>query len=227
MTTRPFTLVLLALLSAALLSGPAQAAEKEPLGGEFTLILGGNTGPFGTDPDFSLAGSLGVPLLRTDPLFGQALLGEIMIGYSKTEGSVRSTSPLTAVGAPVAAVTNTTLEITTLQVLVGFKYRIESLGRLQPFVSAGAGFNVFLCQTKGATLGGGDFVCGIAPIPAELRARDVPRGEGTVRASASFGTGLDYLLTDRLFVGAEVRHNVVTGDNDDFTTYGARIGFRW
>jgi opacity protein-like surface antigen len=227
MTMRAFAFALLALLPVTMLPGPGWAASNEPLGGEFTLILGGNTGPFGTDSDFAIAGALGVPLLRTDPLFGQTLLGEIMIGYSKTEGSVRSTSPLTAVGAPVAAVTSTTLEITTLEVLFGFKYRIESLGRLQPFVSAGAGFNVFLCQTKGATLGGGDFVCGIAPIPPELRARDVPRGEGTVRASATFGTGLDYLLTDRFFVGAEVRHNVVTGDHDDFTTYGARIGFRW
>ena len=227
MTKRAFTLVLLALLSLTTIGAPAWAADKEPLGGEFTLILGGNTGPFGTDADFSIAGSLGIPLLPTDPLFGQALLGEILIGYSKTEGSVRSTSPLTAVGAPAAAVTSSTLEITTLQVLLGFKYRVQSFGRLQPWVSAGAGFNVFLCQTKGASLGGGDFVCGIAPIPPELRARDVPRGEGTVRASATFGAGLDYLLTERFFVGAEVRHNVVTGDNDDFTTYGARVGFRW
>ena len=227
MTTRAFTLVLLALLAVTMLTGPAWAADKDPLGGEFTLILGGNSGPFGTEPDFSIAGSLGIPLLRPDPLFGQALLGEIMIGYSKTEGSIRATSPLTAVGAPAGVVTSTSLEITTLQVLLGFKYRIERLGRLQPWVSAGVGFNVFLCQTKGATLGGGDFVCGIAPIPPQLRARDVPRGEGTVRPSATFGVGLDYLLTDRFFVGAEVRQSVVAGDNDDFTTYGARIGFRW
>jgi len=210
-----------------MLTAPAWAADKEPLGGEFTLILGGNTGPFGTDDDFSIAGSLAIPLLSKDPLFGQALLGELLVGYSKTEGNVTSTSPLTAVGAPAAAVTGTTIEITTLQVLLGFKYRVESLGRLQPWLSAGAGFNVLLCQTKGASLGGGDFVCGIAPLPPELRARDVPRGEGTVRASATLGVGLDYLLTERFFVGAEVRHSVLTGDNDDFTTYGARVGFRW
>jgi opacity protein-like surface antigen len=140
---------------------------------------------------------------------------------------VLSTSPLTVVGASPALVTGTTLEITTLQVSLGFKYRIESLGRLQPFLTAGVGFNVLLCQTKGAAFSGGDFVCGIAPIPPELRSRDVPRGEGTVRASATFGAGLDYLLTERFFVGAEVRQNIVTGDNDDFTTYGARVGFRW
>jgi opacity protein-like surface antigen len=227
MAARASKLVLLTGLLLAILSAPARAADPPPLGGEFTLILGGNTGPFGTENDFSIAGSLGIPLLRTDPLFGQALLGEILVGYSKTEDDVVTTSPLTAVGASPAAVTGTTLEITTLQVLLGFKYRIESLGRLQPFLTAGAGFNVFLCQTKGAALGGGDFVCGIAPIPPELRARDVPRGEGTVRASATFGGGLDYLLTERFFVGAEVRHSVVTGDNDDFTTYGARVGFRW
>jgi len=227
MTTRISTLLLLATLLLTIGSGPVWAADKEPLGGEFTLILGGNTGPFGTDNDFAIAGSLGIPLLPKDPLFGQALLGEILLGYSKTEGSVRSTSPLTAVGAPAALVTSTSLEITTLEVSFGFKYRIESFGRFQPFLVVGAGFNVFLCQTKGATLGGGDFVCGIAPIPPELRARDVPRGEGTVRASANIGGGIDYLLTDRLFVGAEVRQHFVSGDNDDFTTYGARIGFRW
>jgi len=219
---------LVAVLLTGMVPGEGWAAEKKEVpGGEFTLILGANSGPFGTDTDFSIGGSLGIPLMRPDPLFGQNLLGEVMVGYSKTSGAIRAVSPLTAVGAPAAAVTSTELEITTLQVLVGFKYKIEALGRIQPFVTAGVGFNVFLCETTGAALSGGDFVCGVAPLPAELRARDVPRGQGSVRPGAALGGGVDFLLTDKIFVGAEVRHNVVSGSNDDFTTYGARVGFRW
>jgi opacity protein-like surface antigen len=218
---------LLALFLAATVPGEGWAAEKDVLGGEFTLISGANSGPFGTDTDFAIGGALGIPLFRPDPLFGQNLLGEVMIGWSKTRGAITAVSPLTAVGAPAAAVTSTRFEITTLEVLLGFKYKVEALGRIQPFLTAGVGFNVFLCETKGAALAGGDFICGAAPIPPELRARDVPVGQGNIRPAAALGGGVDFLLTNKIFVGAEVRHNLVSGDNDDFTTFGGRLGIRW
>ena len=78
-------------------------------------------------------------------------------------------------------------------------------------MTRGVGFNVYLCETKGAVLAGGDFICGAAPIPPELRARDVPRGQGNIRPAAALGGGVDFLLTHKIFVGAEVRHNIVSG----------------
>lgn len=217
---------LVAVFLTGMVAGEGWAAEKkEVLGGEFSLMFGANTGPFDTDTDFSIAGTLGIPLFRPDPLFGQNLLGQLRVGYSRNTANIKSVSPLVVVGAPAAAVTSTKAEITTLEALVGFKYKIETLGMIQPFVTAGVGFNVFLCETKGAVLG--DFVCGIAPLPTELSARDFPRGEGTVRPAAALGGGLDFLLTDKIFVGVEVRHNIVSDRNDDFTTFGGTLGFRW
>jgi uncharacterized coiled-coil protein SlyX len=82
-------------------------ALHAPFGGEFSLMPGGQSGPFRTGSDFFIAGALDLPLWRKDPLFGQKLLGEIMIGYGRSTDDGVFVSPLTlmapAMGLPSGA----------------------------------------------------------------------------------------------------------------------------
>ena len=85
---------LVAVFLTGMVAGEGWAAEKKDvLGGEFSLTLGANTGPFDTDTDFSIAGTLGIPLFRPDPLFGQNLLGQLRVGYSRNTANIKSVSP--------------------------------------------------------------------------------------------------------------------------------------
>lgn len=203
----------------------AQAAQNI-LGGEFALTFGASSGPFKTKTDFFLSGTLDVPLFASDPLFGQALLGEVMVGWSRTRGDRVSVSPLSLVGAPPAAVTSVGLQVTTLQVALDFKYKIDKpFAPIAPYVVFGPSFYVFLGKTTGAPLG--DFVGGISPQPAELLEVDFPSGQGNVELGANIGAGIDVHLAKRLILGVEYRYNAVARSNASHSTFGGRIGLRF
>lgn len=206
-------------------SGPAQA--QDVLGGEFSLIFGGSSGPFKTKSGFFLGGALDVPIYASDPLTGQSLLGEVMVGWSRTHASLRSVSPLVAVGAPAAAVTSTRFEVTTFQVALDFKYKMDKLwAPLAPYIVLGPSFYVFLDNTSGAALGG-DFAGGIAPQATQVQAINFPAGQGSVEVGVNMGVGLDVHIAKRLLIGAEYRYNALTKANASHSTFGGRIGLRF
>ena len=222
------SLVLSSLLIGCMAMGwSGSAPAQEPLGGEFSLIFGGSSGPFKTKTNFFLGGALDVPIYTADPVAGQSLLGEVMVGWSRTHTQLRSVSPLVAVGAPAAAVTSTRFEVTTFQVALDFKYKLDKLwAPIAPYIVLGPSFYVFLDNTSGAALGG-DFAGGIAPQATQIQAVNFPAGQGSVEVGVNMGVGLDVHLTKRLLVGAEYRYNALTKADASHSTFGGRIGLRF
>jgi hypothetical protein len=206
---------------------PGSAKAQDPLGGEFALTFGASSGPFKTNTNFFLSGALDVLIFASDPLAGQALLGEVMVGWSRTRANRLAVSPLVAVGAPAGLVTTTEFEVTTLQVALDFKYKIDKLlPPLAPYVVLGPAFYVFLGNTSGAPLAG-DFVGGIAPQPTQLQNVNFPSGQGNVEVGVNVGVGLDVYLAKRLILGAEYRYNAVSRTDASYSTFGGRIGLRF
>ena len=224
-----------------------------PFGGEFSLMPGGQSGPFGTSTDFFIAGALDLPLWKKDPLFGQKLLGEVMIGYGRSTDEGEFVSPLTLAAPGMnlpegSRILSRKAELKFLQVFLGAKYKLVDYGMkqlqdiVQPYVVTGLGVNVLLGRTTRAgvdtdndgvpdvSLGSvgfpGGLIGGVAPEAAELRKRGFPNGQGNIKIAYSIGGGLDVNLTERIFVGADARYNFLEGGGD-YSTYTGKVGFRW
>lgn len=224
-----------------------------PFGGEFSLMPGGQGGPFGTGTDFFIAGALDVPIWRKDPLFGQKLLGEVMIGYGRSTDNGVFVSPLTlmvpGMGLPAnSRILSNKVEAKFLQVFLGAKYKLTDYGLgglqniLQPYVVTGLGLNVVLGRTThaGVDTNGdgkpdvslkavgfpGGLIGGVTPEAASLYRRGFPTGQGNIKIAYSIGGGVDVKLTERIFVGTDVRYNILEGGGD-YATYTGKVGFAW
>lgn len=206
---------------------PDHAAAQSLLGGEFELLFGATSGPFTTETDFFFGGALDVPLLSSDAIFG-SLLGEVMLGWSRSSRKLRSVSPLALVGVPEAAVTATNFEVTTLQVTLAFKYKFDRLIQpVVPYLVFGPSFYAFFDNTSGTELGG-DFIGGVAPQPVEIQQETgFPAGQGNVEVGANLGVGVDFYLAKRFIVGAEYRYNAVAKEHASYHTFGGKIGLRF
>ena len=204
------------------LTGPHPAmAHPEPLGAEFGYTLGATTGPFRTDHSIYFNGTLDLPIFRSDPLFGQQFMAEFMVGHAR--GTAEMTPTITN------GMRSSQVEITTLHIFIGGKYKFNKLGeegrfirRVQPYVVAGPLLNLFLCRTKeGET---DRAACGAGLLSPELQDRGIPVGSGDVRFDYSFGGGIDFLLTDRMFLGADLRQSF-SSPNARYRFWGAKAGF--
>lgn len=200
-------------------------------GFEYAYTVGKNSGAFGTKSDTNIGGSLSVPIFAADPVLNQELMGEIWLGYAKTKDTGTFTAPnVTGLALPSEPGAATELEVTTFQVGAGLKYKIITLPELagflqiQPYVSAGAAFHVFLASTNGAN---GDRVGGIAPISPELAARGFPTGEGNVLIGAMYGVGTDFILFNNLLVGVDARWNHIAHEGANYSTIVGKVGFRF
>ena len=228
-------------------------AFSAPFGGEFSLMPGGQSGPFGTSSNFFIAGALDVPLWRQDPFFGQKLLGEVMIGYGRSTDNGVFTTPLTlmapAMGLPAGArIISNRVETKFLQVFLGAKYKFINYGMarlqniVQPYVVTGLGINVLLGRTTraGVDVDGdgrpdvslpslgypGGLIGGVTPEAPELYRRGFPTGQGNIKIAYSIGGGVDVKLTERIFIGADARYNFLEGPGD-YGTYTGKVGFLW
>lgn len=216
------------LIGAMCVSHVTESKAQSLLGGEFALTFGASSGPFTTDTGFFIAGTLDVPLLASDPVFGQALLGEVLIGWSRTSTNRLTISPLSVdPDIPANVVTNTKFEVTTLQVALDFKYKIDKpFAPIAPYVVLGPSFYVFLGNTSGSPLGG-DFIGGVAPQPVELQEINFPAGQGNVEIGFNVGAGIDVHIAKRLILGAEYRYNAVAKEDASHSTFGGKIGLRF
>lgn len=224
-----------------------------PFGGEFSLMPGAQSGPFRMDDDFFIAGALDIPLFHRDPVFGQKLLGEIMIGYGRSTDTGVFTSPV-SIFLPTlgfsedARLVSNTVETKFLQVFLGAKYKLVDYGLerlqniVQPYVVTGLGINVILGRTTNhgidtdgdgkpdVSLGAlgfpGGAIGGVVPEAAELNGRGLPTGQGNIKLAYSIGGGLDVKLTERIFIGTDIRYNFVDGPGD-YGTYTGKVGFLW
>lgn len=230
-----------------------QEELSAPFGGEFALMPGAHSGPFGTNSDFFIAGALDVPLWKKDPLFGQKLLGEVVIGYGRSTDEGVFVTPLTlmvpAMGLPEGArILSNKVELKFLQVFLGAKYKLVDYGMeqlekiVQPYLVTGLGVNVLLGRTTKAgidtngdgkpdiSLGSvgfpGGLIGGVTPEAPELYRRGFPNGQGNIKIAYSIGGGVDVNLTERLFVGADARYSFLEGGGD-YGAYTGKVGFRW
>lgn len=220
MMLRPFfalSMITLFLVS-ALMCQESYSAD-EPIGAEFAMTIGAQTGPFKTGTGFYLAGELGLPLYKN--LGPGKLMGLINIGWAKTDDDVTFEPTINAV-APGALPTQTSVDLTTVSIILGLKYKVEAHPIVQPYVMAGPAFDIFLNNSDP-----GNQVGGIAPQPDTLKNNGYPSGQGNVELGLAAGGGVDFNVTKKIFVGAEARYNYVDRNNGSFGTYGGRLGFRF
>lgn len=209
---------------------PSNAMAGDPAGFEYAFTAGQNSGAFETDSDFNIGGTLSVPVFGADPLFGQVLMGEILLGYSETHDDGTFNAPIvTVLGVPAEPTPATKFTLTTFQVGAGVKYKftfLPTMGflQIQPYLSAGAAFNVFLSRTDGDN---GDRAGGIAPISPELDDRGVPVGQGNVLVGGTYGAGVDFVLFKNVLIGIDARKTAISDKGADFTTVAAKVGFRF
>lgn len=196
-------------------------ANSELWGAEYGFTLGATRGPFRTDYALYFNGFLDLPITKSDPLFGQRFMAELMFGHSRSRATV---SGLVVNGAPI-----TDFEITTFQVFIGGKYKFDKLGypgtltrRFQPYLTLGTLFNLFLCRTNERTAS--ESACGAGPLPPEIRENGVPAGGGDVRYDYSLGGGVDFLLARQVFVGLALRQSFSSADAR-YTVFGGTAGF--
>lgn len=192
---------------------------QQPLGAEFAMVIGAQTGPFKTGTGFYMAGELGLPLYKN--LGPGKLMGLINIGWARTDDDLTFEPTINAV-APGALPTQTSVTLDTVTILLGLKYKVEAHHIVQPFVMGGPGFNIFLNKSDP-----GSQVGGIAPQPGVLQKRGYPSGQGSAELGLHLGGGIDFNITKKIFVGAEGRYNYVDRNNGSFGTYGGRLGFRF
>lgn len=217
MNTRTVTLVLCTLLFTSF--AITTSAQEETFGGEFALTIGAQTGPFETGTGFYLSGELGVPLFKQ--LGPGTVLGLINVGWARTDDNV-TFEPTANALVPGALPTQTTVDLTTLTILLGLKYKVQAHEIVQPYVVGGPLFGIFLNESQP-----GHNVGGIAPQPPELQDNGYPSGQGNVELGLAAGVGVDFNLTNKIFVGLEGRYNWVDQSNGSFGTYGGRLGFKF
>ena len=199
-------------------AGVANAQQDEMMGGEFALTFGAQTGPFDVGTGWFMSGELGIPLFTNET---GKIMGLINIGVGKSDDSI-NVEPTINIPHPGLLPTQTNVNLTTVTIILGLKYKLLKHDIVQPFVLAGPGIDIFFNDTDPGELPGG-----IAPQPQELQDRGFPSGQGNVELGLHIGGGVDFNVTEKIFIGAEARFNWVDRTNGSFGTYGGRAGFRF
>jgi hypothetical protein len=195
-----------------------RSLAHEPESAEFALTFGAQTGPFKNGTGWFLAGEVGLPLMDLGP---GRVLGLVNIGMSNSEDDI-SIDPTVNALAPGTLPTQTTIDLTTVAIVLGLKYKLMAHNVVQPYILAGPGIDIFFNDTEP-----GDLPGAIAPQPQEIIDRGFPGGQGNVELGLHAGGGIDINITEKIFIGVEGRFNWVDRDNGSYGTYGGRLGFRF
>jgi len=122
-------------------------------------------------------------------------------------------------------------------------YSLKQLQKIvQPYVVSECGFNIPLSRaTKSGidtnrdgipdislkSLGyPGGLVSGITPESPEFYGQRLPIGYENIRLTYSIGGDVDLKLTERIFVGTDLRYNILEGGGDS-ATFTSKGGFLW
>lgn len=191
--------------------GQATLRDDRGVGAYTDTLAGGGAGPKNDgDSGMSIAAGLDVPLTK---LFGNTLLGEIMVEYSRfsDEKVVPVTTPIaneilndpgvTATeGGPYA---QNKVVVSELNVVVAPKYRFE-LGKVRPWIiPAGLAFMVNSPPSDDSTYLDIGYHCGV---------------------------GVEYMLTDLLSLGVDYRATFAAQDpgiDATYSSYGAYVGINF
>lgn len=223
-STHPrFLLFIMGLFMASFLIVDVSSAQDDLLGGEFAVTIGTQVGPFKTGAGPYVAGEIGIPLmvLAQDSIAHGRLLGVIHLGWAKTDDNLTFEPTVNAI-TPGLIPTQENVDLSTLSVLLGLKYKFLSHDIIQPYVMGGFGMYAMFNNSDPGELPGG-----IAPPPPELESRGFPTGQGDALLGLNGGVGVDFNVTHKIFIGAEARFNWVNEDNGAFGMFGGRLGFRF
>ncbi|MCK5391625.1 MAG: hypothetical protein KAJ31_04310 [Deltaproteobacteria bacterium] len=126
-----FALSIVALCLVSLFLSQEIRAEDEPFGAEFAFTLGAQTGPFKTGTGFYMGGELGLPIYKN--LGPGKLMGLINISWAKTDDDVTFEPTINAV-APGVLPVQTNVDLTTVLIVLGLKYKVEAHPIIQPYI---------------------------------------------------------------------------------------------
>ena len=115
-----------------------------------------------------------------------------------------------------------TVDVETLSLILGAKYRVETLGKIKPYMAGGLGMYVFAMDLEN------DFTVGQITPAAELRQHGYPAGNADLEWGVNFGGGVEYQLSDLLAIGFDSRMNWTTGGRKtDFGTFAGFVSFNF
>lgn len=210
-----FRMVLLGLGLACIWVGPGYAemggqvfyrgggaSVSDNRGGEVFTDAVNATGAGRNDDErgYAIGAGLDIPLA---PLFGNTLLGEVLIEYAKfSKKEVLQTASALDVVLPgeggVKAVTTSKVAVSELAVVVAPKYRFE-LGKLRPW---------------------------LIPIGLAFLVNSPPSDDSTyLDFGAHFAAGVEYRLISLLSLGLDYRYNLGSGQSHTETDYGTFGGY--
>lgn len=207
------TAVLLSLLAAersfAQLGGQVfykygTSSLKDDRGGQAFTDTYGLSGKNDDDSGTAIGAGLDIPLTK---LFGNTLLGEVMVEYAKfSDKNVLQTASVVkdeALAENGSLYETSNVTVSELNVVVAPKYRIE-LGKIRPWViPAGLAFMVNSPPSDDATY---------------------------LDIGYHYGIGVEYMLTNLLSLGADYRNTIASGEPNikaTYSTLGAYIGINF
>lgn len=179
------------------------ASLRDDRGGEVftdTLGLGGENNDKGS---YAIGAGLDIPL---SPLFGNTLLGEVMVEYAKFSDKevLQTTDVITdGLGATPAPAATSKVVVSSLAVVVAPKYRLE-LGSLRPW---------------------------IIPLGLAFLVNSPPSNDTTyLDFGPHFGAGVEYRLIDLVSIGIDYRLTLGSGQSrtkNDYSTFGGYVGINF
>lgn len=183
------------------------ASLRDDRGGEVFTDAMNATGAGSNDDKggYAVGAGLDIPL---SPLFGNTLLGEVMVEYAKfSDKEVLQTTSALDVVLPgeggVKPVTTSKVVVSSLAVVVAPKYRFE-MGKLRPW---------------------------IIPIGLAFLVNSPPSNDTTyLDFGPHFGAGIEYRLIDLLSVGIDYRLTLGSGQSrtkNDYSTFGGYVGINF
>ncbi len=189
------------------------ASLKDDRGGQAFTDTYGLSGKNDDDSGSAIGAGLDIPLTK---LFGNTLLGEVMVEYTKFSdkkvlqtASVLKDEALTTALGDVGLDENgsnfetSNVTVSELNVVIAPKYRFE-LGKLRPWIiPAGLAFMV-----------------------------NSPPSDDTTYLDTGFhyGIGVEYMVHPALSVGADYRNTIASGDpgiKASYSSYGVYIGINF
>lgn len=217
-----------------------EAAAVGPRG-EFGLLFGGQSSVYNQGGDFLMGGFYDPVILAKDPYFGNRLSGHIMATFSRQDRKYDLSPTLGQIESGGASVEGAlggippgsgqlpfqhregiNVDVETLSLILGAKYRVETLGRIKPFMAGGLGMYVFAMDLDN------DYVMGQVPAAPQLHMRGYPAGNADLEWGVNFGGGVEVQVTDLIGVGFDGRYNWTTGGKKtDFGTYCGFVSFNF
>jgi hypothetical protein len=184
---------------------------------EFGLMVGGMSGPYDTNDGAFFAGFVDMAWVPKDP-FGNKISGELLAMFGQTEKR-RYVTPALDVFEPGMH----TQEIDTMAVIVGPKYTVvnKHLGPIRPYFVTGLGMYVYGQETSNR------FVMGQIPAAGGLAEHHSPAGNADLQFGVNIGGGVEWRINDYLGIGWDMRRNMVTGKDTDFTTTGGYLSLNF